>query len=123
MAKIDVLIVESDPSLGGLWQRHLERNGMRVQLEQAQDGAEEALEASTFDVIILNIVLRGSSAFAIADISNALHPETPIIFVTNTTFFSDGSIFALCPNACAYLQSDTPPDDLTAMVEHYGRAS
>jgi len=41
--------------------------------------------------------------------------------VTNTSFFSDGSIFQVSNNACAYVQSETPPEDLAAMVEHYAR--
>lgn len=120
---MDVLIVESDRSLGTVWQRHLERRGMRVRLEHSQDGAEGALKDDCFDVIILNLMLRGASAFGISDFAAQMQPGTPVLFVTNTSFFSDGSIFALCPNARAYLQADTPPEDLTAMVEHYGRAS
>lgn len=117
-----VLIVESDPELGGLWQRHLERQGMKVRLELCQSGAATALSAQRFDVIILNLVLENGSAFAVADLASYRHPETQVIFVTNTSFFSDGSIFALTTNACAFVQSDTPPDDLAAMVEHYGRS-
>ena len=47
-----------------------------------------------------------------------------MFFVTNT-FFSDGSIFQHCSNACGYIQSSTPPEDIAAMVEHYahGRGS
>jgi hypothetical protein len=40
--------------------------------------------------------------------------------VTNTSFFSDGSIFAFASNACAFVRRGTPPEDLAAMVEHYG---
>lgn len=120
---MDVLIVESDAALGAVWTRHLMRRGMQVQHELSHEAAVAALRAQRFDVIILNLVLRGASAFAIADVAAQLQPDTPVLFVTNTSFFSDGSIFGLCPNARAYLQSDMPPDDLTAMVEHYGRAS
>ena len=40
--------------------------------------------------------------------------------ITNTSFFSDGSIFRHIPNACAFLPSATPPADLAAVVGHYG---
>ena len=46
-------------------------------------------------------------------------PEARVIFVTNTTFFSDGSIFAHSPNACAYVPAATRPEDLAAMVDYY----
>jgi len=116
-----VLIVESSPDLGHVWQRHLERQGINVRLEHGQCGAAAALSAQYFEVIILNLVLNEGSALAVADLASYRHPQTQVIFVTNTSFFSDGSVFALCANARAFVQSDTPPEDLVAMVEHYGR--
>lgn len=118
-----VLIVETNLPLGQVWKRHLQRQGIGVRLETGQKGAVEALNDTDYDVVIINLVLRGSSALAISDLASMRNPETRVIFVTDTSFFSDGSIFSLCPNVCAYLQSDTSPDDLTAMVEHYGNAS
>lgn len=120
---MDVLIVESDPALGALWARHLQRHGMGVWLETTQSGAARALGVRRFDIIILDIVLDKGSALAISDLAGYRHPDTRVIFVTDSAFFSDGSIFAVSQNACAFLQSDTPPEDLTAMVEHYGRPS
>nr|WP_317056905.1 response regulator [Roseovarius sp. W115] len=114
------MIVETNLSLGQVWQRHLERHGIKVRLETDQSGAIAALAERSYDVVILNLVLKGSSALAISDLASIRNPETRVIFVTDTSFFSDGSVFSLCPNVCAYLQADTPPDDLTAMVEHYG---
>lgn len=119
----EVLIVESNETLGQLWLNHLSRHGMTVRLVGTQREAEAELRARRFDVMILNLVLRASSAFVIADLAHETNPDTRVIFVTNTSFFSDGSIFALCPNACAHLQADTPPEDLAAMVEHFGRSS
>lgn len=115
-----VLIVESEPELGSLWQNHMRRQGMDVRLVVDQAEAALALHAQAFDIIVLDLVLARGSAFAIADLASYRHPETRIIFVTNTSFFSDGSIFNLSANACAFLQSDMPPEDLTAMVQHYG---
>ena len=73
-------------------------------------------------MIVLDLVLGEGSAFAVADFASYRRPQARIIFVTNTTFFSDGSIFSICPNACAYVQSATPPEDIAAMVEHYATA-
>lgn len=118
-----VLIVESNPELGRLWQRHLERQGSEVTLAATQEDAVVVLQQSTVDVIVLDLVLEQGSAFAVADFASYRQPDASVIFVTNTTFFSDGSIFALMPNARAFVQSETPPADLAAMVEHYGRAA
>ncbi|MCB1362794.1 MAG: response regulator [Rhodobacteraceae bacterium] len=114
-----VLIVESKPELGELWMRHLERQGATVTLVRTQSAAILALYGDAFDVIVLDLVLDGGSALAVADFASYRRPETRVIFVTNTSFFSDGSIFAHSSNACAYVQSATPPEDLAAMVEHY----
>lgn len=117
-----VLIVESDAHLGQVWQNHMARQGLDVRHVHGQAEAAYVLVEHSFDVIVLNIVLAEGSALAVADLASYRHPDTQIIFVTGTSFFSDGSIFSLCANARAFLQSDTPPEDLTAVVEHCGRA-
>ena len=114
-----VLIVESSSDLGLLWQRHLQRQGAVVDLVSSQRGAIQALYSSDYDIIILDLILDDGSALAVADFASYRRPEARVLFVTNTSFFSDGSIFAHSPNACAYVQSETPPEDLVAMVEHY----
>ena len=119
-SRLNVLIVESQPELGALWQRHLERQGMRVARVGAQETATEFLAAHDIDIIILNLVLEEGSALAVADYANYRQPDARVIFVTNTSFFSDGSIFAHSANARAFVPSATLPDDLAAMVEHYG---
>ena len=117
-----VLIVESSRELGWLWKRHLERQGCDVALVRGQSEATDVLRGSEIQVIILDIVLEEGSALAVADFASYRRPEARVIFVTDTTFFSDGSIFNVAPNACAYLQSNTPPADLAAMVDYHGAA-
>lgn len=118
-----VLIVESTAALADLWQRHLERHGIDVSCATSGDAAVGLISDSRFDVIILDLVLAQGSAMAVADYAQYRHPDTSVIFVTDTGFFSDGSIFGLIPNVRAFVQSATPPDDLMAMVEHYGRVA
>jgi hypothetical protein len=65
------------------------------------------------------LVIEGGSAFAVADFASYRRPDARVVFVTNTTFFSDGSIFQHIPNACAFVPTETPPEDLVAIVEHY----
>ena len=116
---MNVLIVESQPELGTLWKRHLERHGAQVTLVHDQTQAVEALQAAEYEVMVLDLVLKVGSALAVSDFASFWQPQVRVIFVTNTSFFSDGSIFAHSRNACAYVQSSTPASDLTAMVEHY----
>lgn len=115
-----VLIVESEDGLASIWQRHLQRLGMEVSRARGQADAISHLRAGETDVIILDLLLGEGSALAVADYASYRLPEARVIFVTNTSFFSDGSIFSFASNACAFVQSSTPPEDLAAMVEHYG---
>lgn len=115
-----VLIVESDPDLGQLWQRHIARAGTDVVLVGSQDDAVSAIRDQGFSVLILDLVIEGGSALAVADYAGFRRPEMKVIFVTRQSFFSDGSIFNHASNACAMIQPDTSPDDLAAVVEHYG---
>lgn len=119
VSAMKVLIVESECELGLIWQRALERLGVQVVLVTDQATAVQALRDQSFELIILDLVLENGSAFAISDFANYRRPAAQVMFVTNTSFFSDGSIFQHCSNACAYVQSATAPEDIAMMVTHY----
>lgn len=118
-----VLIVQSNAHLGQLWKRHLERLDAEVIHVQTGAAALEQIEAQSLDVIVLDLVLREGSALTIADFAQFRQPDANVVFVTDTTFFSDGSIFSHSANARAFIETATPPDDLAAIVHHYGQPS
>ncbi|WP_425053226.1 response regulator transcription factor [Psychromarinibacter sp. S121] len=118
-----VLIVESEPALAEVWASHLRRQGAEVITAHSEDAAIQVLQNDDVDVIVLDLILVGGSAFAVADFASYRQPEARVVFVTNTSFFTDGSIFRHIPNACAFLPSATPPADLAAVVGHYGVAT
>jgi DNA-binding NtrC family response regulator len=93
---------------------------MNVTCARGQTDGMAYLSSDEIDIIILNLVLQDGSALAVADYASYRLPDARVIFVTNTSFFSDGSIFSLVPNACAFVRTGTPPADLAALVEHYG---
>ena len=101
------------------WRRALERLGAHVDIASSQDQAADMAAAETYHIVVLDLILDEGSALAVADFMNYRQPDAQVIFVTNTSFFSDGSIFQLFSNACAYVQSETAPDDLAAIIEHY----
>ena len=119
---MNVLIVEKRGELASIWTRHLERHGCMVSIACTQDDAIAIIQRDEPEIIILDLVLEEGSALAVSDFASYRSPETRVIFVTDTTFFSDGSIFAHAVNACAFVQAETPPEDLAAMVEHYAAA-
>ena len=114
-----ILIVEGNPHLGGLWKRHLERQGKSVLLVHNQADAIETLRTEEISIIVLDVVIEDGSAFAVADYASYRFPEMKVVFVTSSSFFSDGSIFQHVPNACAYVPTTTEPEDLAAVVDHY----
>lgn len=118
-----VLIVQSNANLGQLWQRHLERLDAEVRLVHSGEQALALIADTSFDVIVLDLVLRDGCALTVADLAQFRQPDANVVFVTDTTFFSDGSIFNHSANARAFIETATPPKDLAAIVHHYGSAS
>lgn len=118
---MNVLIVEPSPELGRLWGDHLSRLGMEVRLVDSGVAAIDVLRETTPQVIILDLDLPDCGAVAAADYAAYRRPEARVIFVTATSFFSDGSIFALSPNAAAFLSTRAAPEDLAAVVEFHAR--
>lgn len=117
---MQVLIVESKRQLGELWQGHLQRQGCSVLLATTGEEGIKILQSHEVEVIILDVFLDEGSALAVADFASYRQPKARVIFVTNTTFFSDGSIFQHVPNAAAFVRTETPVEDLVALVEHHG---
>lgn len=115
-----VLIVQSNKNLGGLWKRHLERLEADVELVLTGSQALHLIETEVYDVIVLDLVLKEGSALTVADLAQFRQPHANLVFVTDTTFFSDGSIFSHSANARAFIESATPPSDLAEIVRHYG---
>jgi CheY-like chemotaxis protein len=118
-----VLIVQSKAELGALWRRHLERLQATVTVVETGDAALLLLQNENVDVIVLDLVLREGSALTVADFANFNQPRANVVFVTDTTFFSDGSIFSHSANARAFVETKTPPGDLAAIVHHYGNTA
>ena len=117
---MNVLIVESRPELGMVWQRHLERQDHAVFCAADQAEAVAHLSANAVDIIVLDLILEQGSALAVADFASYRYPDARAIFVTDSTFFSDVSIFNHASNARAFLPTATPPEDLAAMVAYCG---
>lgn len=114
------LIVQRNENLGGVWQRHLERLEVEVTLVQSAESALNLIAVESFDVIVLDLMPVEVGALAVADLVRFRQPRANIVFVTDTTFFSDGSIFNYAANARAFVKTATPPQDLAAIVHHYG---
>ncbi|WP_108815717.1 response regulator [Loktanella sp. Alg231-35] len=118
-----ILIVQSNENLGNLWKRHLGRLGAEVTLVSTGVRACNIIQSNEFDVIVLDLILSDGCALTVADFANFRQPGANVVFVTDTTFFSDGSIFNHSANARAFVKSTTAPGDLAVIVHHYGATS
>lgn len=113
-----VLIVEHNEDLGRIWAGFLERRGLTVELATSQKDAIANMRFNDFDALVLELVLPDGGAIAISDYATYRFPDIPIITVTSGSFFSDGSIFQLMPNARGLMRTPFKPDDLAALLEH-----
>lgn len=120
---MQVLIVEHNRDLARIWAGFLGRQGMVCALAGGPAEAYAALRAQAFDALVLDMELPEGEAIAVADFATYRNPEIPIIAVTARGFFSDGAIFELIPNARGLLRSPLRPEDMAALVEHYGARS
>ncbi|GIX12706.1 MAG: response regulator [Paracoccaceae bacterium] len=117
-----VLIVEHNADLGRIWGRFLERRGIAVDLATNLEEAVKLLRFNDYDALVLQLVLPDGGAIAISDYATYRNPDIAIITVTNSGFFSDGSVFDLIPNARSMVSTPLRPDDLAAMIEHFTAA-
>ena len=114
------LIVQRNADLGLIWQRHLERLDVQVARVHTQEDALQIVQTEQFDVVVLDLMLAEGCALVVADLVQFRQPEANVVFVTDTTFFSDGSIFHHSANARTLIKTATPPKDLAAIVHYYG---
>jgi len=114
-----VLLVQHNVELSEIWANFLQNRGVDVVSVATQKAAIALLRFEQFDALILDLVLPDGGAIAISDFATYRQPDVPIIAVTSTSFFSDGSIFELIPNAKSLMRTPLRPDDLAAVLEHY----
>lgn len=115
-----VLIAETNAELGKLWCAHLTRQGILATTVTNTDAAVDTLRQGDFDALVLSLQMQNSAVLAISDFATYRNPDIAIILVTSESFFSDGSIFNLIPNARSFVNDHVAPDDLAAIVDHYG---
>lgn len=114
-----ILLVQHNRDLSELWARFLQRQGVEVKQAATQLAAIDLIRFEKFDALVLDLVLPDGGAIAISDYATYRCPDVPIIAVTSTRFFSDGSIFDLIPNARSLMRTPLRPDDLAAVLQHY----
>lgn len=89
MNRKKILLVEDDPSLGFVIEDNLTLRGYDVvRCADGQKG-EEAFEATTFHLCILDVMLPKKDGFALARSIRERNNQVPIIFLTAKTMMED----------------------------------
>lgn len=114
-----VLIAEENLELGQLWANHLQRKGFGVICANSVADVLHNLQFNDFDVLIMNLDFPENSVLGVADLATYRNPDITIVVVTSGTFFSDGSVFDMIPNARGFFNNDVNPEDLAEIVKHY----
>jgi PAS domain S-box-containing protein len=85
LAGLRVLVADDEPSVRATVRRLLERRGASVVLAADGTEAEERLRDSTFDLVVLDVVMPGRSGYDVLAIARQLHPRCPIVLMSGYT--------------------------------------
>jgi len=118
-ATMNILVVQDNTDLGEIWSRFLTRRGMEVDLASTEAEAIELLSSQDYDCMIVEPALKDGGGIPVTDFATYRNPDISILAVTKSTFFSDGSIFAMIPNARGFLRTPVRPDDIGAYMDHF----
>lgn len=80
--KIHILLVEDDVNLGYLIVENLQAKGVEVTLAKTGKEGMNAIQNSTFDLCILDIMLPEIDGLKLGARLKALHPATPFIYLS-----------------------------------------
>lgn len=119
LGHMKILLVQHNEGLSDLWSAFLRREGIEVAQAYSQAEAIDILRFNSFDALVLDVILPDGGAIAISDYATYRQPDIPIVAVTSSNFFTDGSIFDLIPNARSLMHTPVRPSDLAAVLDHY----
>ena len=116
---IKLLIVDDEKTIRNGLQRHIDWNGLGVDMVQSAASAEEALmicDEFIPDIVLSDIRMRGMTGVEMCTKIHALYPECQIIFVSG---YSDKEYLkaAISVGAVAYIEKPVVPELLIEAVK------
>lgn len=115
---MQILVLQENADLGSIWSAFLERRGLTPRLATNAEKAMGFLSRRPYDVLVFDPAVQ-TGALALADFATFRNPDVKILAVTASSFFSDGTLFDLIPNARGVLRQPVRPEDLAAYLEHF----
>jgi len=89
MDKLKILIVEDDPNLGQILAEYLQLKGMETTLSKDGEEGMRYYQKSSFDLLILDIMMPKKDGFTLAQEIRSMDEVTPIIFLTAKSLKED----------------------------------
>ncbi|TDN83830.1 DNA-binding response OmpR family regulator [Salegentibacter sp. 24] len=114
--KHKILLVEDDDSLGYLLSEYLKIKGFEVFWAQSGKKALELIEADSYDLIILDVMLPDIDGFNLANKLKIQYPETPFIFLTARSLKID-VLKGFSLGAVDYLKKPIDEEELVARIQ------
>jgi DNA-binding response OmpR family regulator len=87
--KSKILLVEDDPSFGGLMRDFLKMNDLDAELCTDGEQGREAFHRERFDLCILDVMMPKIDGFSLATEMKKINPDIPILFLTAKTLRED----------------------------------
>lgn len=112
-----ILVVDDDPLLCSLLEMALGREGYATSVVYSGRDALEALEAETYDLVLLDIMMADLNGFDVIRRLRASpeHAHTPVIFLT-ARVDAISQRTGIDAGAVEYLTKPITPDELIARV-------
>jgi DNA-binding NtrC family response regulator len=115
-----ILIVDDEPYVREILDRVLRTGGHEVRVVDGAASAVAALEASSFDVMLTDVVMPGMDGFGLLRRAKSLRPELRVIVLTGHARSQSISDFLLY-GADEFLAKPFQVDELLATVERVTR--
>jgi DNA-binding response OmpR family regulator len=117
-----ILVVEDEPLIVSFLERGLRAEGYGVDSAGDADGALERLRAATPDLVLLDVMLKGSDGFDVLATIRAIDPGLPVIMLTARGEIAD-RVRGLDLGATDYVVKPFAFAELAARVRAHLRAA
>lgn len=115
--KHNILLVEDDPTLGYLLKEYLTMKSFEITVAETGEKGIAALQKTSYDLVILDVMLPDKSGFDLATQIKVSHPNLPFIFLTARSLKVDVlKGFAL--GAVDYLKKPIDEEELVVRINN-----
>lgn len=118
---MNVLILEDDRILAGVFRDALEGAGHSVSLAYNNDEAVALLRECLFHILIFDLLIDGETSIPVLDYANFILPQAEVILVTGSGLFPRGELHYSIADVAYRIQKPVKLSDLLLVVDHFGR--